>query len=55
MSQPPIWRETRLGLEVASLLRDPIFRGRGVRDAGGQPVLLVPGFLAGEVVARSSP
>ena len=48
MSQPPIWRETRLGLEVASLLRDPIFRGRGVQDAGGQPVLLVPGFLAGD-------
>lgn len=48
MSQPPIWREARLGLEVASLLRDPIFRGRGVEDAGGQPVLLIPGFLAGD-------
>lgn len=48
MSQPPIWRETRLGLEVASLLRDPVFRGRGVKDAEGQPVLLVPGFLAGD-------
>lgn len=48
LSQPPIWRETRLGLEVARLLRDPIFRGEGVRDAGGQPVLLIPGFLAGD-------
>lgn len=48
MSRPPIWRETRFGLEVASLLRDPVFRGRGIEDADGQPVLLVPGFLAGD-------
>jgi pimeloyl-ACP methyl ester carboxylesterase len=48
MAQPPIWRETRFGLEVASLLRDPIFTGRGVEDAGGQPVMLIPGFLAGD-------
>lgn len=48
LSQPPIWREGRFGLEVAALLRDPIFRGKGVPDAGGQPVLLIPGFLAGD-------
>lgn len=48
MSQTPIWRETRLGLEVASLLKDPILSGRGVEDADGQPVLLIPGFLAGD-------
>lgn len=48
MPQPPIWREARLGLEVASLLRDPIFTGRDVEDAGGQPVMLIPGFLAGD-------
>jgi triacylglycerol lipase len=47
-SQPPIWREGRLGLEVASLLRDPVFRGAGVPDAHGQPVFLIPGFLAGD-------
>ncbi len=45
---PPIWRESRFGLEAASLLRSPVFRGEGVRDAGGQPVLLIPGFLAGD-------
>src|SRR5439155_18591653 len=45
---PPIWREGRLGLEAAALLRDPICHGDGVPDAGGQPVLLVPGFLAGD-------
>jgi triacylglycerol lipase len=48
LSQPPIWREGRLGLEVASLVRHPVFKGEGIRDAGGQPVLLIPGFLAGD-------
>ena len=48
LSQPPLWRESRLGLEVAALVRDPVFRGREVEDAKGQPVLLVPGFLAGD-------
>ena len=47
-AQPPIWREGRFGLEVASLLRDPVFHGEGVADAAGQPVLLIPGFLAGD-------
>jgi pimeloyl-ACP methyl ester carboxylesterase len=45
---PPLWRESRIPLEAASLLRDPIFNGDGVRSAGGQPVLLIPGFLAGD-------
>jgi len=46
--RPPIWREARLGLEAAALLRDPVWRGRGVEDGGGMPVLLIPGFLAGD-------
>jgi triacylglycerol lipase len=45
---PPIWRESRMGLELAALVRDPVFRGRGVRDGAGQPVLLIPGLLAGD-------
>jgi triacylglycerol lipase len=45
---PPLWRESRLGLEVAALLRDPVFKGEGVPDGCGQPVLLIPGFLAGD-------
>jgi triacylglycerol lipase len=48
MSHPPIWREGRVGLELAALLRDPVYSGAGVRPAAGQPVLLVPGFLAGD-------
>ena len=46
--RPPLWRETRIGLEVAALLRDPVFRGDGILDGRGRPVLLVPGFLAGD-------
>ena len=43
-----IWREARIGLETAALLRDPVFKGDGVSDGRGQPVLLIPGFLAGD-------
>lgn len=45
---PPLWRESRMGLELAALTRDPVFRGHGVTDGGGQPVLLIPGFMAGD-------
>jgi pimeloyl-ACP methyl ester carboxylesterase len=45
---PPLWRESRVGLEAAALVRDPVYRGQGVRDGRGQPVLLIPGFLAGD-------
>jgi len=34
--------------ELAALLRDPVFRGRGVRRGDGRSVLLVPGFLSGD-------
>lgn len=47
-ARPPLWREARIGLEAAALLRDPIFRGDGMADGRGRPVLLIPGFLAGD-------
>src|SRR5918998_6192748 len=47
-SRPPLWREARLGLEAAALLRDPVLRGEGLRDGRGRPTLLIPGFLAGD-------
>jgi triacylglycerol lipase len=46
--RPPLWREARLGLEAAALLRDPVLRGAGLRDGRGRPVMLIPGFLAGD-------
>jgi triacylglycerol lipase len=48
LKPPPLWRESRIGLEAAALLRDPIWRGEAIRDAAGQPVLLMPGFMAGD-------
>ena len=45
---PPIWRETRVGLEWAGLQRSDVFRGAGVPEGHGRGVLLIPGFLAGD-------
>ena len=33
---------------MTALLRDPVFRGRGVPRGDGRPVLLIPGFLSGD-------
>lgn len=38
--------------ELSALLRDPVFRGRGVPRGDGRPVLLIPGFLAGDWTMR---
>src|SRR5919109_1651323 len=45
---PPLWRESRVALEAAQLLRSPVWRGVGVPPGDGRGVLLVPGFLAGD-------
>jgi pimeloyl-ACP methyl ester carboxylesterase len=45
---PPIWREWLAGAELAALLRAPVWRGEGVAAGEGAPVLLLPGFLAGD-------
>jgi triacylglycerol lipase len=45
---PPLWRESRVGLEWAGLRRSAVFRGAGVPPGGGRGVLLIPGFLAGD-------
>ncbi len=45
---PPLWREGLLGLEAANLLRSPVWRGTGLSRGAGRPVLLIPGFLAGD-------
>jgi triacylglycerol lipase len=45
----PIWREGRAWAESASLARDPVLRGHGVPQGDGAPVLLIPGFLAGDL------
>lgn len=44
---PPIWRESRFPRELAALQRDPVLCGQGVPHGYG-PVLLIPGFMAGD-------
>jgi len=41
--------ELRWQLEAARLLADPVFYGAGVPRGDGRPVLLLPGFLAGDL------
>jgi pimeloyl-ACP methyl ester carboxylesterase len=47
-SLPPIWLESRVWLEAAALRRSDVWRGEGVQGGDGRPVLLIPGFLAGD-------
>jgi pimeloyl-ACP methyl ester carboxylesterase len=44
--------ELRWQAELARLLVDPVYRGVGVPHGDGSPVLLVPGFLAGDETLR---
>jgi pimeloyl-ACP methyl ester carboxylesterase len=49
----PVWwgahvREFRWQAELARLLADPVWRGVGLPRGDGTPVLLIPGFLAGD-------
>ena len=50
---PAPWRgrvlaETRWTLEFCRLLVDPVLLGSGVPRGAGRPVLVLPGFLAGD-------
>jgi triacylglycerol lipase len=44
----PLVLEGRAGAERLALLRDPVFRGLDVPAGHGEPVLLIPGFMAGD-------
>lgn len=45
---PPLWRESRFAFEAAGLRRSAVWRGDSVQEGDGRPVLLIPGFLAGD-------
>jgi triacylglycerol lipase len=47
-SLPPLWRESLVGLEAAALMRSPVWRGIGQVPGDDRPVMLVPGFMAGD-------
>jgi pimeloyl-ACP methyl ester carboxylesterase len=44
--------ETRWCLELGRLLADPVWHGIGVPHGDGRPVVLMPGFLAGDQTLR---
>ena len=48
-----MWLEGRIYLEFLRLLRDPVFRGDDVPWGLRRPVLLIPGFLAGDWTLRT--
>jgi triacylglycerol lipase len=50
---PPMWLEGRIYLEFLRLIRDPVFRGDDVPPGLRRPVLLIPGFLAGDWTLRT--
>jgi pimeloyl-ACP methyl ester carboxylesterase len=46
----PLWKEAKWGLEWARLRFSRVYYGRGVPRGNGNPVLLVPGFMAGDAM-----
>lgn len=48
-----MWLEGRIYLESLKLIRDPVFRGVDVPSGLRRPVLLIPGFLAGDWTLRT--
>lgn len=46
----PLWREARVGLEWVQLRLSPVYWGFGVPRGHGQPVLLIPGFMSGDLL-----
>jgi pimeloyl-ACP methyl ester carboxylesterase len=46
----PLWKEAKWGFEWARLRMSRVYLGRGVPRGNGSPVLLVPGFMAGDAM-----
>ncbi len=56
VTEPTWWgthpREVRALAELARLLADPVCRGVDLTRGDGEPMLLIPGLLAGDQYAR---
>jgi PGAP1-like protein len=48
-----MWLEGRIYIEYLRLIRDPVYRGIDVPPGLGRPVILIPGFLAGDWTLRT--
>jgi triacylglycerol lipase len=44
----PLWRESMFGLDWLALRTSPVYFGCGIERGHGQPVVVVPGFLASD-------
>ncbi len=44
----PLWRESAWGMDWLKLRLSPVFYGYGCERGSGEPVLLIPGFMAGD-------
>ena len=44
----PIWRESMFGFDWLALRSSPVYYGCGVPRGNGEPVVVVPGFLASD-------
>lgn len=49
----PVWNELRSVRELRALKRSPLFNGVGFPVGEGEPVLVIPGFLAGPASAHA--
>lgn len=45
----PLWREAFFGLDWLSLRCSPVYWGFGIPHGSGEPVVVVPGFLASDI------
>ena len=45
---PPLLQESRFPFELRALRRSAVWRGDGIPHGSGEPVLLLPGFMAGD-------
>jgi predicted alpha/beta hydrolase family esterase len=46
----PLWREALWPTELIQLYCSPVFWGRGVEHGSGQSVIVIPGFLANDII-----
>lgn len=46
----PLWREIGWGMDWMRLRMSPVFYGAGLARGNREPVLLIPGFMAGDVL-----
>lgn len=50
LTTTPLWREASWGLDWVKLRWSPVFYGAGVPRGSNEPVLLIPGFMAGDAL-----